>query len=155
MVMIRECRKEDFGQVLKLLAQLWPEKTLGEKQLQQVFLRGLSSEFQSYVCAVVEESIVGFGSLTIKNNLWVEGYIGHIDELVVDKEYRGREIGSKLLEYIINIARNKNCRRLELDSAFDRKKAHKFYERNGFENRAFLFSKRFKVNKPWTWRQKD
>jgi hypothetical protein len=56
MVMIRECKEGDFEQVLKLLAQLWPEKILDEKELQQVFLRGLNSGFQSYVCAVIEEN---------------------------------------------------------------------------------------------------
>lgn len=142
MVMIRECKEGDFEQVLKLLAQLWPEKKLDEKELQQVFLRGLNSEFQSYVCAVIEENIVGFGSLTIKNSLWQAGLLGHIDELVVDKEYRGKGIGSKLLEYITNIAKEKSCVRIELDSALDRNQAHKFYEQNGFENRAFLFSKK-------------
>jgi GNAT superfamily N-acetyltransferase len=142
MVMIRECKEGDFEQVLKLLAQLWPEKILDEKELQQVFLRGLNSGFQSYVCAVIEENIVGFGSLTIKNSLWQAGLLGYIDEMVVDKEYRGRGIGSDLLEHIIRAARERGCRRVELDSAFDRKQAHKFYERKGFENRAFLFSKK-------------
>jgi ribosomal protein S18 acetylase RimI-like enzyme len=142
MVMIRECKEGDFEQVLKLLAQLWPDETLDKKELQQVFLRGINSEFQSYFCAVVEEDIVGFGSLTIKNSLWQAGLLAHIDELVVDKQFRGKGIGSKLLQYITKAAKEKGCRRVELDSAFDRKQSHKFYEQNGFENRAFLFSKK-------------
>jgi hypothetical protein len=34
--------------------------------------------------------------------------------------------------------------RVELESAFHRKKAHAFYERQGFENRGYLFSKPIK-----------
>jgi hypothetical protein len=30
---------------------------------------------------------------------------------------------------------------VELDSAFHRSQAHKFYQQEGFENRAYLFSK--------------
>ncbi len=142
MVMIRECKEGDFEQVLKLLAQLWPEKVLDRKELQQVFLKGLNSDFQSYVCAIIEDNVVGFASLTIKNSLWQEGYMGHIDELIVDREYRGKGIGSKLVEHIVKTAKHKGCRRVELDSAFDRDEAHKFYEQNGFDNRASLFSKK-------------
>lgn len=138
---IRECEKGDFEQVVLLLGQLWPEKALDEKELREVFQKGLNSEFQCYVCAVMDELIVGFASLSIRNSLWQAGLLGHIDELVVDKDHQGKGIGSKLLEYLAGIAKEKNCRRIELDSALDRKKAHQFYEQNGFENRAFLFSR--------------
>ena len=141
MVTIRECTKEDFGRISKLLAQLWPEKTLDKPKLQQVFLRGLSSDSQEYICAVVENNIVGFGSFSVKNSLWQAGLICRVDELVVDKEYRGQGIGSKLLERITNMAKEKGCRMLELESAFDRTQAHKFYERNAFDKRAFRFSR--------------
>jgi GNAT superfamily N-acetyltransferase len=138
---IDNCREDDFGQVFKLLEQLWPAQTLNKKRLRGVFKQGLKSKFQCYVCARIEGNVVGFVSLTIKNSLWQHGYVGHIDELIVDTEYRSRGIGSQLLEHIAKLAKKKCCRRIELDSAFERKDAHKFYERNGFENRAFVFSK--------------
>jgi len=43
------------------------------------------------------------------------------------------------LNAIIAIAKERGCTRIELDSAFHRKEAHQFYERNGFGNRAYLF----------------
>jgi len=140
-VIIRECKETDFEQVFKLLEQLWPDKTLDREKLRQIFLQGLKSEFQSYVCAVIGENLVGFCSLTIKNSLWQAGLLGHIDELVVDKHHHGKGIGSRLLGSITKLAKEKGCRRIELDSAFNRTEAHKFYEKNGFENRAYLFSK--------------
>jgi GNAT superfamily N-acetyltransferase len=66
---------------------------------------------------------------------------GDIDELVVDQNHRSRGIGGLLLQQLISIARSKGCRRIELDSALRREEAHRFYERHGFKNRAFLFSK--------------
>jgi GNAT superfamily N-acetyltransferase len=138
---IDNCRQADFEQVFGLLEQLWPAQTLDKKRLRGVFKQGLKSKFQCYVCARIKGNVVGFISLTIKNSLWQQGYIGHIDELIVGKQYRGRGIGSQLLEYIANLAKKKGCSRIELDSAFTRKNAHKFYKRNGFENRAFVFSK--------------
>lgn len=41
---------------------------------------------------------------------------------------------------IEKIAKGHGCKRLELDSTFHRTIAHEFYERSGFEKRAYLFS---------------
>lgn len=141
MFQVRPCRAEDFGDVVRLLRQLWPDKQLNAAQVQTVFDRALACERQAYLCATDGQRVVGFGALTIKNNLWQGGYLGHIDELVVDNDYRGRGIGTLLLDQLIALAHQKGCRRVELDSAFHRKQAHQFYEQRGFENRAFLFSK--------------
>jgi len=140
-VEIRFCSEKDFDDVVKLLHQLWPDKKIDLLSLKKVFDRALVSDSQKYVCAAEGGKVVGFGSLTIKNNLWQEGYICHVDELVVDSNFRHHGIGTGILRHLITIAKEKNCRRIELDSAFHRKDAHKFYENLGFENRAFLFSK--------------
>lgn len=141
MVEIRQCDKADFDDVAKLLRQLWPDKPIDVHSLVTVFERALFSNSQKYICAVEDGHVVGFRSLTIKNNLWQEGYICHVDELVVDNNYRHHGVGTQILHQLIVIAKEKGCRRIELDSAFHRKEAHKFYEKSGFENRAFLFSK--------------
>jgi GNAT superfamily N-acetyltransferase len=67
--------------------------------------------------------------------------IGYIEEFVVDEKHRGQGIGIRLFEHLVAEAREKGCRRIELDSAFHRKEAHGFYGRFGFKSRAFLFSK--------------
>jgi ribosomal protein S18 acetylase RimI-like enzyme len=77
----------------------------------------------------------------VKNSLWQKGFLGHVDELIVDTEYRGQGIGAMLLEHLVTVARERGCRRVELDSALHRKEAHEFYKRLGFESRALLFSK--------------
>ena len=141
MVPIRQCQAEDFNDVVRLLRQLWPGKQLNLASLQTVFDRAIRSESQVYLCAVKGRGVVGFGSLTLKSNLWHEGCMGHIDELVVDSEFRGQGIGTQLLEQLVTVARQRHCRRVELDSAFHRKLAHAFYEQHGFASRALLFSK--------------
>src|SRR5215472_6473786 len=133
MFQIRQCRPEDFEAVVPLLRQLWPEKQLDPTTLQTVFARALASETQAYFCATTNaQQLVAFGSLTLKNNLWHEGCLGHIDELVVDSHYRGRGIGTQLLTQLVTFAGQKGCRRVELDSAFHRLEAHEFYKRHGF-----------------------
>ncbi|MFC1736169.1 GNAT family N-acetyltransferase [Candidatus Hydrogenedentota bacterium] len=138
---IRGCKSSDFEVVLVFLEKLWPEKRLNQQRLKVVYERALASRDQDYICVEENSNVIGFCSLTMRNNLWQEGHLGHIDVLFVDEAYRGSGIGSALLNHASRLAKECGCRRVELDSAFHRKEAHRFYEANGFENRGYLFSK--------------
>ncbi len=140
-MLIRKCTKDDFNQLLQLLEQLWPDQSIDKPRLQQVFLHGLSCDYRAYFCIELESSLIAFVSLTVKTTLWPQGPIGQIDELVVDQQHRRSRIGTRLLRHITEIAKQKGCRTLELDSALHRKQAHKFYQHHNFENKAFLLSK--------------
>ncbi|MDR0734585.1 MAG: GNAT family N-acetyltransferase [Elusimicrobiota bacterium] len=138
---IRLCANDDYLPVFELLKQLWPDMELDYETLQVVYEKALKSDKQKLIVGLTAKKIIGFCSLTIRNNLWLAGNLGHIDELIVDKNFRGYGIGGKLMDEIIKIAKENNCKRIELDSAFHRKEAHKIYEHLGYENRAYLFSK--------------
>jgi glucosamine-phosphate N-acetyltransferase len=123
------------------LGQLWPGKPLDFVSLRSVYDRALGSERQVYLCAVLDQQVIGFGSLAIKSNLWSEAFVGYVDEMIVDEAQRGRGVGSQILDYLTSWARERGCNRIELDSAFHRKDAHAFYEHRGFQSRAYLYSK--------------
>lgn len=141
MIQIRPCTSEDFQGVVGVLRQLWPDKHIDMEMLRVVYERAISSPLQHHVCAVDGDQIVGMGSLTINNNLWREGYMGYIEELVVDERFRRRGIGTQILEQLVNVAKTQNCRCVELDAPFHRKEAHLFYESRGFKSRAHVFTK--------------
>ena len=141
MATIRSCRLEDFPAVLELLRQHWPNEVFNESTLRGVFQRGLLSPRQRYVCAEIDARVVGFASLTLKTSLRQEGTIGHLDELVVDRNHRCHGIATLLVQRVEELALAVGCRHLELDSAFHRKEVHAFYEQRQFERRALLFSK--------------
>ena len=85
---------------------------------------------------------VGLNQTWIMNNFWQEVQIAYVYAMIVDEAYRGQGIGSRLLEEAFRYAKKFGCKKIELDSSFQREKAHKFYtEKLGFEKRAFLFSK--------------
>ena len=139
--MIRRCNVGDFDGVLRLLRQLWPDRQLDSALLRVVYEQVLTTDSQFYLCAVADENLVGFGSLSLRSSLWETGYLAHIDELIVDEKHRQCGIGTRLLLALIDLARQNGSRRIELDSAFHRTAAHQFYESQGFQNRAYLFSK--------------
>ena len=131
----------DFPAVMELLRQLWPTTTLDPLALREVYERGLDAKNQVYMCARTGDHVVGFGTLTIKNNFWQAGFLGHIDELIIDTAFRNRGIGTALLRELTTIAQKRGCRRIELDSGFHRAEAHAFYEAQGFEKRGIVLSK--------------
>jgi len=141
MFQIRQCQTDDFDEVILLLRQLWADKTLDPASLRPIFNHGLASNSKTYLVATEEKRVIGFGSLSLKDDLWPEGRVAYIDELVVDSEYRSKGIGAQLLELLVATAQRKGCYRIELTSAFYRKESHRFYERPGFASRAFVFSK--------------
>lgn len=141
---IREAELTDFNSVFLLLRQLWPNLDLNYEELEEVFRRAVNSDNQWLIVVNLENQIIGFCSLSIKNSLWQTGSLGHIDELVVDEKQRGKGFGRALIRAVTDIARKNGCKRIELDSAFHRQKAHDFYESLGFENRAYKFSKKLR-----------
>jgi GNAT superfamily N-acetyltransferase len=126
------CTSADFESVFVLLEELWSEKNLDPDALRRVFSVGLMSALQCYLCATEGEIVVGFCSLSIKNNLWKAGNLAHIDELIVTKQRRGVGIGRALLAAIMDAEKEAGCSAIELDSAFHRSESRLFYEREGF-----------------------
>ncbi len=141
MIEIRKLTIDDLEGLVKLLEQLWPGKSIDTNAVKKIIEKGLDNDYQVYICAIDGKNLIGYCSLTIKNNLWMSANLGNVDELVVDSDYRNRGIGKLLMNEIEQIARSYACKRLELDSAFHRTIAHEFYERIGFEKRAYLFTK--------------
>ncbi|HVN48697.1 MAG TPA: GNAT family N-acetyltransferase [Bacteroidota bacterium] len=137
---IRSVEKNDFQNVYPLFEQLWPTKILNKTELNKVFDRGVDSETDQFLCATINDALIGFCAYAVVNNLWQEGYISYIYALVVDEQYRGHGIGTALIREVMKLSKECGYKRVELDSGFPRVQAHKFYENLGFEKRAFLFS---------------
>jgi glucosamine-phosphate N-acetyltransferase len=138
---IRWCVIADFEPIYRLLQQLWPESPLDRGAMKKTFARALKSRYNHYLCAVDRGAVVGFCSLSVRESLWQQGLLAHVDEIVVDAECWKRGIGSALLEHAAAYARRKGCARMELDSAFHGKASHRFYEKLGFERRAYMLSR--------------
>lgn len=140
-IIIRKAGINDFNSIFLLLKQLWPDKKLNKPSLKKILEKFIRSEKEKSFCAVINGKVVGFCTLAIKNSLWQEGQIGHICELIVDEAFRGKSVGTSLIKKISDTAKKGGCKKIELDSAFNRERAHNFYKKLGFENRAYLFSK--------------
>jgi len=137
---IRKATENDFEKVYPLFEQLWPNKELDRVALKIVFNRGVHSNTDELFCLDYSDEVIGFCAYAIVNNLWQAGYISYMYAMVIEEKYRGKGFGTMLIEESLKDSKAKGLKRMELDSAFHREKAHEFYLKLGFEKRAFLFS---------------
>jgi len=91
---------------------------------------------QYHVMAVYDQdSIIGFGALCESYSMYAKGAYGIVQELYIMPQYRSRNIGRNLIQKIVDFAKTKQWKRLELCTPpvpeFDR--TVKFYKANGFE----------------------
>ena len=77
-------------------------------------------------CAERAGSIVAVAGYRIQENLaW--GRHLYVDDLVTDEAQRSTGAGSALFDYLVQLAKEKGCRELHLDSGVQRFGAHRFY----------------------------
>jgi glucosamine-phosphate N-acetyltransferase len=80
--------------------------------------------------AVSMAKIVGSATLLIEQKfIHNGGLVGHIEDVVVRKDYEGKGIGVKLIRSLLACAKEKNCYKTILDCKDDVKQ---FYEKIGF-----------------------
>ncbi len=87
----------------------------------------------NHIIFVAEDNgkIVGSTTLLIEQKFIHEGgKVGHIEDVVVSKEFEGRGIGMKLVRSLLEKAETMNCYKTILDCA---DKLIPFYERIGFK----------------------
>ena len=81
--------------------------------------------------AEVDGKVVGSTTLLIEQKfIHKGGKVGHIEDVVVSKEFEGRGIGIKLVTSLLEVAKTKNCYKTILDC---KNELIPFYERIGFK----------------------
>ena len=121
-------KEEDINDVFILLNQLKKidlEK-IDRKKAWDDFNSNTSS---NSIVGIYNNKIVAYGSVVIENKIRGE-VAGHIEDIVVDTEVRGKMVGVSLIRELIEISRRKGCYRITL---FCDKKLINFYSRNGFK----------------------
>ena len=135
-VIFRKVIKEDLDRVFKILNQL---KELSIESIDKESAWNSFNENKSTksIVGVLDNEIVAYGSIVIENKIRGE-VAGHIEDIVVDKNYRGRFIGDKLIKELINIGKKNKCYRITL---FCKEHLKNFYSRQGFEKSSINMKK--------------
>tara|TARA_Y100000739_G_scaffold80480_1_gene68436 strand:- start:246 stop:668 length:423 start_codon:yes stop_codon:yes gene_type:complete len=135
-VIFRKVIKEDLDRVFKILNQL---KELNIESIDKVSAWNSFNQNKSTksIVGVLDNEIVAYGSIVIENKIRGE-VAGHIEDIVVDKNYRGRFIGENLIKELINIGKKNSCYRITL---FCKENLENFYSRQGFKKSSINMKK--------------
>ena len=82
---------------------------------------------------------VGRAYLYLMGNDLHDRPFGLLEDVYVDKSYRGKGIGSDLVKEVIKLAKEANCYKLIATSRTSRPKVHELYQRLGFTQHGLEF----------------
>lgn len=75
-------------------------------------------------------ALVGCGTLFIEHKfVHQNGLVGHLEDVVTDTDYRGKNLGRIIIETLKDIGKSKGCYKVILDCV---EKNVPFYEKCGF-----------------------
>ncbi len=129
---IRRALPDDGEAVMALIRELAVyEKAEGEVLVTAEELRIHAFGAKPYVeilVAEAEESIAGAALFYEKYSTW-KGPALHLEDLIVAEKYRGGGIGAALLEEVLRIGSERNCRRVYWQVLDWNEPALRFYKR--------------------------
>jgi phosphinothricin acetyltransferase len=120
---IRELKITDYSQVI----QIW-KQSFSNKFDQEINTKYISDPNSITLVSVDNNTISGVASLHIINKL--TRTLGLIEDVAVNENYRGKGIGKKLVQKLIELASDKKCDKIVLNSS---EKNSTFYKKIGFE----------------------
>lgn len=124
---IRPARIDDADGIATLMVQLGYDVPVAE--IAQRLRR--RQDRRAVFVAVRDQSVVGWAAVCTDEPL-VEGFGAHLEGLVVGAEWRSRGIGAQLIEVVERWARARGCDDIRVQSNVVRKRAHRFYGRQGY-----------------------
>jgi len=131
-MLLRDALIDDFKEIHTLSSQLgydYPSNLL-KNRLKKILT------YKDHKIIVAEDDnnkVVGYVHGQIYELLYFDRMI-NILGIVVDKNYRGKGYGKRLMEKIEEWAKENNCNGIRLTSNANRKEAHLFYEKIGYKS---------------------
>ena len=123
---------DKYSEILDLLNQLTDTPKYDRYYFENI-VNSLEDNHFIYLC-LIENKVIGIITLIIEKKLIHHGKcVGHIEDLVIDKNYRNKGIARKLLNFVIIKSRENNCYKIILDCA---EEYIKFYEKLNFKKTA-------------------
>lgn len=138
---LKNAQITDFEDVFKLLEQLWCDTKLIKEDLANVYSYNLDRDETFNKVVILDNKVIAYYSGYMSMNLYHSGKVFYLQIIIVDENYRNSGIGKRIIDDIIDISSLEKCKAIELDSAFFRKSAHRFYTNLGFSKRGYVFSK--------------
>lgn len=126
-------KEEELEEVAKLYDAERPITT-NRLKMKKTFAKIKDNPDYQMITVKNNSIIVGFAKVTIHQDIFEENnpFIT-IWSVRIKKEYRRQKVGTRLFEYIENLANNMNCEIICLIASKDNIGANRFYKKLGYE----------------------
>jgi len=128
MIKFRRVERKDLDKVFPLLQQL-TKIDYSSRDKSECWNSFISNTSSNSIVGIYDNEIVAYGAVVIESKIRGES-AGHIEDIVVDNKVRGKNIGVKLIEELVKIAKEKKCYRVTL---FCDEPLVNFYNKNNFK----------------------
>lgn len=139
-MLIRQATEAELPDLLELLKSMDGEDGIEPGEALETWEK--INKYPYYKVYIVEENkkVIGTCSLIIFDNLGHKGAkVAIAESMIISPEYRGRGVGSQLMQFVMGKAQEENCYKLMLSSNKKRVRAHRFYEQLGFQQHGISF----------------
>ena len=141
-MIIREARADEYQQIQQLNFEVmednhkydsdldvnWTFSPLGEKYFKDTL------EEKNSTCFVAEENgtLIGYASVRVKPFEYRKSKYIEIGDIGVSPEFRGKNIGTRLIDACVKWGKEQGASRIFVTSYFKNERAIKFYKKSGF-----------------------
>ena len=144
-ITIRESTFDDIPSLLELLYELGRPKPQKDNEF-EIFTKLLKNYMQEddrkiLVAQIKNLKIIGMMSIVFLSRLNQNTLEMYVPELIVSQNYHSKGIGKKLINFSIELGKEKKCHRMRWESGNQRIESHKFYKHLGFESSSIFFTK--------------
>ena len=144
-ITIRESTYDDIPSLLELLDELGRPKPQTDNELEKfttLLKNYMQEDDKKILVAQIDNSkIIGMISMVFLSRLNQNTSEMYVPELIVSQNYHSKGIGKKLINFSIELGKEKKCHRIRLESGNQRIESHKFYKHLGFEDSSIFFTK--------------
>ncbi len=130
-IKIRSTKETDYSQIIDLFKEFATFEKLPEKMMNSVDRMNKEKDFfNCFVAVTSDNKIVGYVTYFFSYYTWI-GKSLYMDDLYVKPEFRKNGIGTKLINKVIDFAKDSKCHKLCWQVSKWNKPAIDFYKKIG------------------------
>ena len=154
---IRKAKQSDLKEIIRLNYDLFKkeykdfDKTLNmgwtHKAGKKIFKEKISDSKNSFLEVIeYKGKIIGYlcGSLDIIADYRNKKKYGTLDNMFIEKRFRGSGLGTKITQNFVNWCKNKKVSIISVTASSKNKPTIEFYRKNGFADYDLVLEKRLK-----------
>ena len=134
---IRKAKLKDIKKITGLLSSLFTleKEFCFNKKLQKKALKKIIKNKNIGTIFVVKKNKKTIGCVNILYTISTAlgSKVALLEDMVIAQKYRGKHLGTKLLQHTIRYLKQQKIKRITLLTDDDNFKAHKFYKKLGFK----------------------